>query len=153
MTARDKDILEYANGDPILIMEAFRFILGEKIGEGESRAVYDYAFDKNWVIKVALKFPFDNVLENDIWHIVKNSEDAKWFAEVRWISPSGHLLLQRKTNPCTEIPEKIPDFFTDIKSANFGYIGKQFVCHDYAYSIYRFIGLHKTKMVSSKVRK
>lgn len=153
MTDRDKDILQYANGDPILIMETFRFILGEKIGQGCSRAVYNYVFDPNWVVKISLKFPFDNVLEHDIWHIVKDSDDAKWFAESKWISPSGHILLQRKTKPCTKLPDTLPDFFTDLKPDNFGYIGKQLVCHDYAYSMFRYIGLHKTKMVSTKIRK
>lgn len=150
MTERDKDILDFTNGDPMLIMDTYRFFLGEKLGEGCSRAVYDYVFDKNWVVKIALTFPYDNVLEHDIWHIVKDTDDSKWFAESKWISPSGHLLLQRKTKPCIELPDKLPDFFTDIKPSNFGYVGKQLVCHDYAYSLVRYIGRHKTKLVDWK---
>ena len=154
MTARDKDILEYANGDPILIMEAFRFMLGEKIGEGESRAVYDYILDDRYVVKIAKKYPNNNINEYETWQLVKEAPNlSKWFAKVKVISPCGHIMLQRKTKPCNFLPDKLPNFFTDIKADNFGYIGTRFVCHDYAFTNRRLWYYHNIKMVSSKVRK
>jgi hypothetical protein len=148
MTDRDKDILTMMN-DPRISMDAFSFMLGEKLGEGQTRAVYDFALDSNYVVKIAKKFPNDNILEFEIWNLLKGKEipESKWLAECRWLSPSGHLLLQRKTTPIKELPTILPNIFTDIHINNFGKIGNRVVCHDYAHSIIRYIYLTKFKMV------
>jgi len=46
-------------------------------------------------------------------------------------------------------PKEIPDFFTDIKWDNFGWIGNKFVCHDYGF-LYRFIK-YENKMRKIKI--
>ena len=150
MTDRDKDILDMVIGPPNILIDTFSFLLGEKLGEGETRAVYDYAFDNNWVVKIAKKHPNDNVIEFDIWHLIKNSSESKWFAECKWLSPSGHIMLQRKTKPIKYLPDLLPNVFTDIHLRNFGKIGNQVVCHDYAFSIIRYIYLSKFKLVDCK---
>jgi hypothetical protein len=150
MTDRDKDILSMVNGSPNIIIDAFSFMLGEKLGEGETRAVYDYVLDPNWVVKIAKRHPNDNVLEFDIWHLVKNMQESKWFAECKWLSPSGHLMLQRKTKPLSKLPDLLPNVFTDIHLNNFGKIGNQVVCHDYAFTLVRLIYLTKIKLVDWK---
>lgn len=146
MTERDKDILAMIQGSPNIMIDTFSFILGEKLGEGETRAVYEYAFDPNWVVKIAKRHPNDNILEFDIWHLIKGTTESKWFAECKWLSPSGHLMLQRKTKPIKYLPDLLPNVFTDIKLNNFGKIGNQVVCHDYAFSLIRYIYLSKFKL-------
>lgn len=146
MSERDLDILEMTGKDPRIIMDTFSFILGEKLGEGQTRSVYDYALDPNWVVKIAKRHPNDNVLEFDIWHLIKDTQESKWFAECKFLSPSGHLMLQRKTKPIIKLPVLLPNVFTDIHLRNFGKIGNQVVCHDYAYSLIRYIYLSKFKL-------
>jgi hypothetical protein len=50
------------------------------------------------------------------------------------ISPDGRWLIQKKTHSVTKWPKKVPRLIlNDTHKGNFGMIGKQFVCHDYAY--------------------
>lgn len=108
--------------------------VGEELGRGSSRVVYQTEHDKNAVIKFEEGAKsFQNVLEWEVWHAVKDGPLAKWFAPCLDISSNGIWLIQRKAEiiPHAQYPEKIPTFFTDTKYKNFGVIGKQFVCFDY----------------------
>jgi len=65
-------------------------------------------------------------------------------------------MQQRKTQPLysrheKHIPDKIPAFFTDVKPDNWGWIGNQLVCHDYAHCLEKFtrVGLNN-KMQPTK---
>ena len=113
-----------------------KLILGDKLGEGMSREVYEFAFDKKFVVKVE-QSKFQNVREWELWNELKENKLAKHFAPCVDISPCGIYLIQRRTEPIpkSEYPEKIPHFFTDEKFSNFGVIvengKKSFVCHDY----------------------
>lgn len=116
-------------------------LLGEKIGTGVYRSAYEYNLDKKYVIKVEPLNTQCNHTEYLIWKEVYWMEgDMKWvkdwFAPVKWLSPNGRLLVMEKTNPYPRTkrdrPAEIPDFFTDVKWDNFGWIGDRFVCHDYA---------------------
>lgn len=108
--------------------------IGKRLGYGIHRTVYEVPTDKSLVLKVATDAPEINFLEMEIWRMVKDTEIAKWFAPCELISDYGVFLLQKKATRRGhgEYPKMIPSFFGDCKYDNFGWIGKQFVCVDYA---------------------
>lgn len=94
-----------------------------------------------YVVKIQKdKDNHDNVMEYEMWcNVFHEEEKKKWLAEVAWISTNGRIMIQKKAELITDknkkkIPEMIPTFLTDVKYENFGFIGKQFVCFDYAFS-------------------
>lgn len=109
-------------------------VFGKALGFGIHRKVGTWKIDETLVIKCAVECPNINILEEEIWQMVKDTEIGKWFAPCIAISPCGMFLLQKRTEPRqrSEYPKQIPSFFGDMKYSNFGWIGKQFVCHDYA---------------------
>ena len=140
-----------------VITDLITSLCGEHLGTGVFREVYDYNLDDKYVIKIEPENTNCNIIEYMIWNEVKglinNSEWVKkWFAPVKWISPNGRILVMRKTIDCGEkkkpLPEKIPAFFWDVKLDNFGWIGNDFVCHDYG-QFYNMIHYPK-KMVKAK---
>lgn len=142
---------------PEVAMDALHLLLGKHLGTGAFRDVYEYAMDPKWVMKVQKNRDcHNNLIEHEIWRDVSYTDYNKWFAPCNWISDNGLILMQRKIIPLTykdknKIPKEIPYFFTDIKPDNFGWLGKQLVCHDYDYSMSMFIsnGL-RPRMKSSK---
>lgn len=110
------------------------FILGEKLGFGLNRTVYAYKLSPDYVLKCALEYPNINVLEEEVWQMVRDTDIAKWFAPCMQISQCGMYLLQKRVEqrPKSEYPKLIPSFFGDLKYKNFGWIDDQFVCCDYA---------------------
>lgn len=158
MTIRDRLILNYSQ-DPFFSQDMFAFICGEWIGEGINRDVFEYNLDPRYVVKVQKEAgEFSNIMEFEIWGAVRHTEYKKFFAQCLWLSGNGRIMLQRKTRPLTKTlrpPERIPHFFLDVKDSNFGYIGGQFVAHDYEYSMTQFIntGLNdKTKIYKSHLK-
>ena len=129
--------------DEHLCMEFATFICGNKIGEGQFRDVYEYNLDKRYVVKIQRDLSsFNNIVEWEIWCNVMYSEYKKHFAPCLWMSSNGRIMIQRKTSPITDkrpAPKDVPYFFADIKNENFGWIGKDFVAHDYDYSMIRFV--------------
>lgn len=127
-------------------------LIGEKLGQGSYRAVYQHNWDKDWVIKIEPKSTDSNVTEFMLWDEVNGlcgdlSWVRNWFAPVLWMSPNGKVLCMQKTteypkNKKLERPREIPDFFSDVKWDNFGWINNRFVCHDYGF-ICRFIKYDK----------
>lgn len=124
--------------------EAFNLLCGEKIGSGMSREVFECRLLPGFVVKVETDpYRFQNILEWETWNIVMETKAAHWFAECRWISPSGKVLVQERTRPASalELPEKVPVWFTDLKRQNWGMAkprmkcatpGREWpVCHDY----------------------
>lgn len=144
--------------DPKISLEIFDCLLGDFIGSGCSREVYEYIPDDSFVVKVeAYGKNGDNQNEYNIWQAVKHTENKKWFAPCWWISPGGKILIQKKTKhfyskPGFKVPDKIPSFFTDIKSDNFGWIGNQLVAHDYAFTLDMAVSAEvvRNKMKNSK---
>ena len=123
----------HISDDPFISVDLLRMLCGEKIGEGEYRAVYNLELKKDWVLKISIK-PFSNQMEYNIWQTVKGEKISKWFAPCYFISPCGHFLIQKKVRRVTEkdkLPKVLPAFFADTKKTNFGFIGSQLVCHDY----------------------
>jgi hypothetical protein len=127
-------------------------LCGEYLGSGQFRSVFDYALDDKYVIKIEPKNTNCNTIEymmyNEIQYLQGDLSWVKdWFAPVKWISPNGRLLVMRKTKPHTDKtkkkrPDKIPKFLWDVKEENFGWIGNNYVCHDYG-QLYNLIEYSK----------
>ena len=129
----------------------FHLMCGEYIGRGASRQVYELAFDTNFVVKIESEArSFANVIEWETWQDTMWIDHARpWLAPCHSISPSGAVLIQRRTKPAKKYPEKIAAWFTDIKRSNFGMIGKRFVCHDYGCNLICNSGMTK-RLVNAK---
>lgn len=129
-------IIKGITDNEVIMQDLFGLICGEELGEGIHRRVFVYKPDDNFVVKVeTAEGKGANFLENDVWERVCETPFAKWFAKCGSISPCGKFLIQQRTKPANKFPEKIPFFFTDLKLENFGKVGRQFVCHDYALNL------------------
>lgn len=109
-------------------------VLGDLIGEGSARKVYQLNLNAQFVIKVEeLAKSFQNVCEWEMWKYVEDTPLAKWFAPCVKISNSGIFLVQYKVDPIriSEQPRKLPWFLCDIKRENFGLLNGKLVCCDY----------------------
>lgn len=124
--------------------QAFDLLCAERIGYGMSRSVFNSKLLPDCVIKVEEDAGrFQNVVEWETWQRVKDTDASRWFAECKWISPNGTILVMERTRPAapSEFPEKMPVFLCDFKRTNYGMassvgrFGKPgqdwFVCHDY----------------------
>lgn len=118
---------------------------GDRIGRGQYRLVYECNLDPSCVVKVEpIGTEFCNTAEWRIWDIVKDTKHAKWFAPCVYISPNGIILIQKKTTPYkSKPPNKIPNFFADIKGSNFGVYKGHLAFHDYANNFMTEKGLSK----------
>lgn len=129
------DVIQEIGDYPFVAQDLARFALGDFIGSGAYRYVFEFDLIPNTVIKYCPEADA-NVLEMAVWKAAKGQKYAKWLAPCLHISFQGHFLIQRKCKPVKytdKLPKMIPDFFTDIKLENFGWIGKQLVCHDYQF--------------------
>lgn len=129
--------------------EAFNLLCGEQIGRGMSRTVYECALLPDYVVKVeADPYRFQNVMEWETWQLVQWTPASRWFAECRWISPNGRVLIMERTRPPGpgDLPEKVPMWATDLKTSNWGMAKAKnrdgtvadrewLVCHDYGTSL------------------
>lgn len=107
---------------------------GHKMGAGATRNVYACHTSPDCVIKVeSASQSFDNIHEWTVWNQVKDTKYAKWFAPCVSISPTGSVLLMKKTEQprSNELPAKMPAFFWDFALWNFGWYDGRLVCHDY----------------------
>lgn len=136
---------DYLVNRPEIGMEIINFVCGDLIGQGCYRDVFEYNLDDKFVVKICRENDAsDNYVEWRIWNSVKYTTDGTkdWFAPCEWISTNGRVLLQRRTQPLSTkeklIPEKIPAYFTDVKAANFGWIGNKLVAHDYSHCLEKF---------------
>lgn len=109
---------------------------GELIGAGASRRVYEHADMPQWVIKVEeINGGFCNAMEWKVWEYAQHMPPVReWLAPCALISRCGRVLVQRRTEPVPtdELPDKVPSFFTDLKTANWGRYDGKVVCHDYS---------------------
>lgn len=122
--------------------EFIELFLGRKLGAGAHRDTYALNFDANHVVKVEKRrASFQNVEEWNAWSELQHTKWAKFFAPCVSISACGSVLLMKRTTPLTKkIKVKLPNFFTDTKIENFGYIGNRLVCHDYGLNRLRLAG-------------
>jgi hypothetical protein len=106
--------------------------LGKKIGEGIGRQVFVYGLNPQFVVKVE-QSGFQNIVEHELWEVVKDTSFKKWFAPVRDISGLGTILLMERTLPALRkaYPKHMPQFLGDYKYSNYGLLRGRLVCHDY----------------------
>ena len=123
---------------PAVALDFITSICGEQIGTGVFRSVFEYNLDNKYVVKIEPLSTNCNIVEHMIWDEVEGLHGKlewvkKWFAPVKWVSPNGRILVMQKTKEIysRKRPEKVPAFFWDVKPDNFGWIGKNYVCHDY----------------------
>ena len=121
--------------------------LGEEIGHGASRAVFEYRINPKFVVKVEYEDDwFQNVIEWETWNEIKFTKWAKWFAPCANISKNGRVLMQAKTTPVKKFPEQIPNFLTDLKAANFGMYKGHICAHDYGLNLLTSNGIGNARM-------
>lgn len=122
---------------PFAMQDMVRFCFGDFINRGEYRLVFDWKFRPNTVVKFCRAEDCQsNWNEYSVWQAVKNTKNAKWFAPVVDISPCGRFLLMEKAVAVEhgdKLPKMLPNFFTDIKPSNFGFINGILVCTDYQF--------------------
>jgi hypothetical protein len=124
--------------------QAFDLLCDQRIGYGMSRNVYSSKLLPDCVIKVEDGAgQFQNVIEWETWQRVKDTPASRWFAECRWISPNGTILIMERTRaPApSEFPDRMPVFLCDFKRTNYGMVtstkrggkaGPDWMdCHDY----------------------
>ncbi|CCG43263.1 hypothetical protein [Magnetospirillum molischianum] len=123
-------------------------LLGDKLGSGCYRDVYELAINPRLVMKIEIRDSrqFCNVCEWEVWNELRGTEWEKFLAPCRWISHSGSVLIQERTEPITKLPTQLPSFMTDIKLSNLGKIGRRVVAHDYAFHKFFTRGLKGVKM-------
>ncbi len=134
------------------IKAAKRFLCGEHLGSGVHRDVYVLKQNPNFVVKIERDMAggtFANVTE---WRNYINNREWTWFEQ--WLAPceliteQGHILIQQRVFTTGKLkkdyPTHVPTLFTDLKYANFGWIGDRVVCCDYAFLMY--VSIYKNKM-------
>lgn len=118
------------------VKNTIRRLCGEKLSSGTNRDVYVLKQNSDWVVKIQKTIYFDNVKEWVLWDVIRFVPSfAKWFAECLIISESGLVLIQRRVEHSMDIkkyPKKVPNYFTDFKIENYGWIDNKFVCCDYS---------------------
>ena len=109
--------------------------IGKQIGVGMHRAVFLFLLDQTKIIKVANceEGRQQNILDLRIWEGLKETQAKKWLAPIHALSPAGKYLIQDRVEPLPKqkYPKRIPDFFTDTKYTNFGWLKGKFVCCDF----------------------
>lgn len=118
-------------------LECIGLMLGERLGAGISRTVYECAIDPKFVVKVEPQGrQFANIMEWEIWTALSGTAAARWLAPCRTISACGSVLIQARTQPLrrSELPDHMPLWLTDFKQSNYGKLKGKVVCHDYAAS-------------------
>lgn len=119
--------------DWFLLSDFTDMFVGNEIGKGHARWVYEFRMNSKHVVKIDHAGKFDNVSEWDIWHNASD-EAKKFLAPCVRISSCGRVMIQHRTKPVKleELPKLVPAFLADLKLENWGKIGKKVVCHDYA---------------------
>lgn len=145
-TKQDKEVIKkIESNEAVSIKGALHKYCGELIGNGLNRDVYALKFNPDYVVKIQRTQSFDNIIEWQVWLAVSYSDLNEWFAPCIIINETGTVLVQKRVRAKMKkfYPKKLPVFFTDFKYANYGFIGDQFVCCDYAGVLDRLFYLDK----------
>lgn len=120
-------------------------LVGERIGSGASRNVYEVKGKPKLVLKVEHSGrTFHNQTEFLIWQTMKTWPISDWFAPCHDIDGYGNAMIQERTEPfkCDKDFRAaitrtrggvIPSVFDDIHYGNFGLLNGVVTCHDYGY--------------------
>lgn len=118
--------------------EFFDHMVGDLLGSGVDRTVFEYVPDKTCVIKFSTRRTcFQNIHEWDLWqqhHSGTPTAVCKFLAPCVSISHSGNVLIQKRTKPIPwdrKLPKFVPVVLTDLKRENWGIYQGRIVCHDY----------------------
>lgn len=129
-----------ATEDPAFAIDLYKSLIGDKIGEGEYRKVYNHATNPNMVVKIQTDLGrSSNVIEWEMWSRLRFAPDniKRWFCPIEHCSVHGHILIQRKCQTYNvPQPKKLPHFLADVKQSNFGILDGKLVCFDYDFTIY-----------------
>lgn len=114
-------------------------ICGELIGKGLYRDVYVFKQNPDYVVKIERDMAIGNFANATEWRNYINNKEWKWLEQ--WLAPcelinlTGQILIQQRVEhrPRKFYPTHVPACFTDLKLANFGFIGDRFVCCDYSF--------------------
>jgi len=109
---------------------------GNLIGRGSSRAVYEWLPDPKLVLKIETTKTFQNVMEWEVYAYLAGSKMEQYLAEPIWIGAYGSVMLMKRTQPIndSQLPKILPDWLSDRKRENFGWLDGKVVCHDYGVS-------------------
>lgn len=126
--------------------DIFRLLVGNKIGGGCYRDVYELTLNPELVIKIEQNsYRFHNILEYELWKALRRTDQAKWLAPVKAISPCGTCIIMARTQPVPAdlLPKFVPAWLTDIKPDNWGWYKDRAVCHDYSINLITQRGVDK----------
>jgi len=118
----------------------------QPLGEGIGRRTFVFGLDYTKVIKIEDSAgSFQNVMEWETWQSLEGTPYDKWLAPCRHISPCGTILIMDRTRPPGrgELPKKLPEWLSDHKLENYGFIKSRFVCHDYGTNLLLNHGAYK----------
>lgn len=120
------------------------FVCGEFLGSGIARDVYVFVQDNTRVIKIAKDKggQMHNLVEWTIWDELKDTKQGKWLAPCIDVSDCGKYLIMKRAEKGRhkDYPKLVPKFLTDRKYDNYGWIGDNLVCVDYANILLSFNG-------------
>ena len=125
-------------GKGVIGSDLLSLFIGERIGKGSTREVYEHYSDPSLVIKIEDNaHSFCNVHEYQMWEDLEFTNTARFLAPIDFISPCGTVIIQKKTTPVgnRKLPKGLPKFFTDLKKENWGIYKNRVVCHDYGYTV------------------
>lgn len=135
-------VFDHGTGVKNCILEIF---VGDLIGEGASRCVYEVRDKPDLVLKVETAArTFHNSTEWLVWREVKDWPIADWFAPCLDIDGWGTAMIQKRTTPFESERDfrdalrstrggLLPDVFSDTHFENFGMLNGCVTCHDYGY--------------------
>lgn len=138
------EIYDEIASNPATLYEVLENYLGDCIGQGASRWVFE--FNKDLVLKIEKGDWHANAIEWDTWVAVKYTKWEKWFAPIEYISPNGRLLFQRRCNKVYTQPKVLPNFLHDVKLSNLGELDGRIVVIDYAHNLLIEKGLKVGKL-------
>lgn len=109
---------------------------GKFLGEGKGRKVYNHPINKKWIIKVNYSKINQNIIEFEIWNLIKNTKYEKYFCPCISIFEDGKYLIAmkaKKTSKKINLPKELKNIpKADItKNANIGKYGDNVVVIDY----------------------
>jgi len=118
---------------------------GKFLGRGAGRVVFQCQVAPEYAVKIEADGSFQNIIEWEVWGKVMDTPHARWFARCDSISHHGAVLVQELAVDLGvgQAPSRVPAYFTDLKTSNFGRIGRRVVCRDYGSNLLLQNGLTK----------
>lgn len=136
-------------------MDLLDLVIGERIGYGAYREVFEYALNPEWVIKIARSDEgiHHNILEFKFYQNL-DEQERKHFATIEWMSPGGNAIIQQRVDPIplqVDLELELPDVW-DIKRENMGYVKGVPVIVDLGLTQFEKYSLKKMKFLAGNQR-